>query len=197
MKVFPFICLMGSTLFVHAFSPSFDCEEAQTVTEGQICKNEGLADLDQQLSRIYKKVHQNYPENEKNSLITGQKEWLEVRDYCGAATDCIERRFEERISELQIMGGSLVVPESVIYKCSDVKKSVLTVFFYAKAQIPTVVMNQDSAIDAHFSLQDTMYISPAGSGEKYVNESLEFWAHQGEAILTRKGKTINCKEFKK
>lgn len=176
---------------VVTYTPSFDCAKAGTLSEKLICKDEVLSKLDSTLTKVYKSAYRAYPENEKKDLVSEQKVWIKHRDGCtssSVAISCMTRAYESRISQLQIAGGLVEVPEAVYYKCDGKKENTLTVYFYNTTQIPTVVLNLPLK-------QEMAYSSMSGSGAKYTSEDIEFWEHHGEATLKHNGRTLKCKEF--
>ncbi len=78
---------------------SFNCDNASTVSEHAICSSYELGRLDDQLSKVYKKIKFNSTEN---TLITiQQRKWLMDRDECRYDRKCIKTSYENRISELK------------------------------------------------------------------------------------------------
>ena len=183
--------LFGSTLLAQAYDPSFDCVKASTSSEKLICSDEVLSKLDNTLAKTYNKTFNAYPKEEREDLSSEQKMWVKKREKCMAsslATGCVKRAYETRISQLQISGGQVVVPEAVYYKCDGKTDNSLTVVFYNNVQLPTVVLTLPSE-------QYIAYAAMSGSGAKYISKEIEFWEHHGDATLNYHGKSIRCKKF--
>jgi uncharacterized protein len=177
---------------VLAANPSFDCGKADHDIEQLICKDDELAALDKQLAEVYRTAYQNFPAEERNMLKAFQRGWVKGRNDCWKADDprgCAKAAYETRITELQIHGGNLVVPEPVQYQCDGGEYDYLTAVFYQKTAIPSVVLTRGDD-------QVTAFLAPSGSGAKYEGQNVEFWEHHGEAAGTWKGKPFKCTVLK-
>jgi uncharacterized protein len=78
---------------------SFDCSHATTSVEKLICADQGLSQLDENLSRTYQEVLRSMPK--LTGLKQEQAKWLrEVRDLC---TDgkCLEREYRNRLVAIE------------------------------------------------------------------------------------------------
>ena len=140
------------------------------------------------MAKYYEKAYANYPEKEQDALFKAQTQWQKDLNTCEGNVTCLEQRYDRRISELQITSGSLTVPKPILYHCSKDAKDLLTVYFYNKALVPTVVIN-------HNDVQNMAHIVRSGSGTKYTNDDVLFWAHHKEATLKEKGVTMVCQEM--
>lgn len=170
--------------------PSFDCSKAHSSAEQLICKDAGLAALDNELAALYPKALANFsPEQAKTEKAT-QRGWIKGRNECWKDQDprqCIESSYQMRITELQVKGGQLMVPSPVLYQCGS--KVKLTTYFYPDAKLPAAVINlgPDEQVLA-FSV-------PTGSGARYEGQNLSLWTKGSEARLERYGEpALQCQE---
>ena len=173
---------------LYAANPSFDCTKADHDVEELICKDDELAALDRQMADVYRSAYQNFPANERDSLKASQRGWVKGRNDCWKADDlrgCAKSAYETRITELQIQGGNLVVPEAVQYQCDGGESDYMTAVFYQKTAIPSVVLTRGDD-------QVIAFLAPSGSGSKYEGRNVEFWEHHGEAAGSWKGKPFKC-----
>lgn len=87
-------------------SPSFDCRKAQGEVETLVCKDDTLARLDRETTRLYGLAldAQSLPKSQKKQLIAGQRGWIKGRDACANADDaraCTVSTYLERIYTLR------------------------------------------------------------------------------------------------
>lgn len=93
-----------------AFSnqPSFDCQKAKSPTEKAICANPTLSKLDKNLADIYVSL-KNHPAGRLiipvNTLIADQRKWLKERDSDNCDTECLIKKYQDRISLLSFPGA--------------------------------------------------------------------------------------------
>lgn len=173
---------------VHAAKPSFDCAKADHDVEELVYRDDELAGLDRQMAEVYRTAYQNLPAEERGTLKAFQHGWIKGRNDCWKADDprgCVTFEYESRISELQIQGGSLVVPESVQYQCDGGEYDYLTAVFYQKTAIPSVVLTRGDD-------QVIAFLARSGSGAKYEGGNVSFWEHQGEVSGSWNGKPFKC-----
>ncbi len=180
---------------VCAVEPSFDCSKADHDAEELICKDNELAALDNQLAGVYHAALENFPAGERKNLKSMQRGWIKGRNDCWKADNlrnCVKSAYEFRITELQIKGGLVVVPEPVQYQCDGGEHDYLTAIFYLETALPAVVLTGNSGTDFW---QETAFIIPSGSGEKYQGRNLLFWSKGQEAMLEWNGDDLKCKEM--
>ncbi|MFC3114685.1 lysozyme inhibitor LprI family protein [Cellvibrio fontiphilus] len=90
------LLLIASTPVLAA---GFDCKKAHTEIEKTICSNDRLSTLDLELNQIFKLARMET--KDKQSLISGQSDWLKnTRDLCKSA-DCLQLVYINRISDLK------------------------------------------------------------------------------------------------
>jgi uncharacterized protein len=78
---------------------SFDCRKAGSEVEKLICADQSLSQLDETLSKIYRKAMRSASDPE--SLKLEQTKWLrEERDRC-ADKSCLEKVYHNRLAALE------------------------------------------------------------------------------------------------
>lgn len=80
-------------------NPSFDCSKAKSAAEKAVCNVPNLQWTDRQMARLYK-LALNQNAATRNAIIAGQRSFLAARDACRDDTDCIERTYKTRLTEL-------------------------------------------------------------------------------------------------
>jgi caspase domain-containing protein/lysozyme inhibitor LprI len=79
-------------------SPSFDCTKASLLTEQLICTNDALSTLDVRMASLYSSALARA--TDKEALKKVQRAWLKTRrDVCPDVA-CLQRVYQERITEL-------------------------------------------------------------------------------------------------
>ena len=111
--VFAMICVATLACApIVSSAAGFDCNRATTLVEKLICADQGLSQLDESLSKTYRRVRLSAPDPENSKLE--QAQWLrEVRDLC---TDgkCLEREYRNRLAALEKLrsrGNTVLVVE--------------------------------------------------------------------------------------
>lgn len=171
-------CLMFSmfiSVSTFAASPSYDCNKASGEVETLICNDEELAALDRQIAQVYRQAIVNIPAVQQPKAI--QRGWIKGRNDCWKAQDvrqCTVQAYRSRIIELQIQGGLLEVPSSVVFDCGEFPQ--ISAVFYTQLEPVTAVFTF-----AEQQLLATNVVS--GSGAKYLGQNFEFWEHHGEASV--------------
>jgi len=97
------LCTAG---IVWAAGPSFDCKAAQGQTEQLICKDDTLARLDRETTRLYGLAldARSLPTTQKKMLLAEQRGWIKSRNDCsksGDAKACATTSHLQRIYELR------------------------------------------------------------------------------------------------
>lgn len=84
-----------------SIQPSFDCARAGTSTEIAICSNPDVAHLDGLMADLYYALRSRLTRPQQATLTRQQREWLRLRDACGADAGCLVSAYEFRIYQLQ------------------------------------------------------------------------------------------------
>jgi len=140
---------------VHAQGPTFDCGKASGEVEQLICKDAGLAALDQKLAAAYKAATARAQGKPATELRETQRGWVKGRNECWKATTqtwitaswtvdnvkaCVDAQYRVRTSELQAL-WRLVPPRTVAYACQNNPANEVVASFFA-TDPPTVQLER-------------------------------------------------------
>ncbi|RRU25749.1 MliC family protein [Stenotrophomonas sp. 278] len=169
-----------------AQGPSFDCNQARSDAETQVCNDAELSALDRRLAELYKAAQTSPDELD---IAAEQRGWVKGRDACWQAVDarrCLVEAYQTRIVELQIANTPGPAPATVNFVCEGSDKP-LAVTFYNEIEPNAAVirLGKDQAIT---------FLAPAASGARYTREGVEFWEHQGEVTLAFYGTRLSCRK---
>lgn len=186
--------LLFAPLLASAATPSFDCGKAAGSVETLICKDAGLAALDNELAALYPKaIAQLSPEQLKTERAM-QRGWIKGRNDCWKGQDarqCVEDNYQLRIAELQVTGGQLMVPTPVNYQCGP--EVMLSTYFYNDAKVPVAVINLSEGLRP--PQQTLAYLEPSASGARYEGQNISLFTKGDDATLERYGQpTLSCIE---
>lgn len=186
--------LLFAPLLACAATPSFDCAKAKGAAETLICKDAGLAALDNELAALYPKALADLSQEQLKTEKAMQRGWIKGRNDCWKAKDlrqCVEESYQLRITELQIKGGQLMVPTPVDYQCG--KDVSLSTYFYNDAKLPAAVINLS---EGDSQQQVLAYEAPSASGARYEGQNLALFTKGNDASLERYGQpTLSCTEI--
>jgi len=84
---------------VSAYAASFDCSKAKTKNEQWICANETISKLDESMNVQYQKLLKLYVQN--RPIRQWQMEWLKSDELKCKDSDCLEKAYKKRFSELK------------------------------------------------------------------------------------------------
>jgi len=178
-----------------AVAPSFDCAKAGSSAEEMVCKDSQLAQLDNELARLYKlaEATPGADSQRMNELRAMQRGWVKGRDDCWKADDkhaCVVASYGSRIMELRQgyaharsadAAGITIGPKALA--CDGLKFGIGVVFVNAEPPIAQLAW-LDQAV--------TLTRSEAGSGAKYTGSNYSgdyvLWTKGEEALLTMPGK---------
>ncbi len=79
---------------------SFDCSLAATPVEVTICASDNLSQLDRQLAVAYRAARAVASQYHSDQIRADQRAWIDRRNACGAAPDCLARLLRDRIASL-------------------------------------------------------------------------------------------------
>ena len=80
---------------------SFNCRYAHHRDEKLICKDPGLAILDEELASVYRRLILRLPRGEGERLDRDEEAFVVARRHCGKQRACIEQKYRDRIRELE------------------------------------------------------------------------------------------------
>ncbi len=185
MRLFWVLVGVFSAATAMASEPSFDCEKAGSSADEAICDSDGLAELDQELARIYSLAVVGDLSTERlNELKATQRGWIKGRDECWKSdlglVPCVAAEYGFRIADLRTgyagarsEEGPSVGPYPYVCDGLDVPLSV--VFVNTQERLVTL------------SWRDGAVVLPsvaAASGARYAARGSEFWSSGNEAMLT-------------
>ncbi|WP_313455454.1 MliC family protein [Stenotrophomonas sp.] len=169
-----------------AQGPSFDCNQASSDAETQVCNDAELSALDRRLGELYKAAQTSPDELD---IAAEQRGWIKGRDACWQAVDarrCLVEAYQTRIVELQIATTPGPAPAAVNFVCEGSDKPLAVTYYNEiEPKAALIRLGQDQAI---------AFLAPAASGARYTREGVEFWEHQGEVTLAFYGTRLSCRK---
>jgi hypothetical protein len=96
------VAFVGVVLFATmpaSSAPSFNCAKAQRAAEKTVCDVPNLQWTDRQMARLYSLALKQKPQM-RRPMMAGQRNFLTARDACRDDSDCIERTYRARLTEL-------------------------------------------------------------------------------------------------
>lgn len=171
-----------------AAPPSFDCAHAADAIEILVCGDAGLAELDRQLAASIQAILRK-PGANRVALVGAHRAWLQRRTACSNAADaraCAVDAYKSRIVRLMLDSGEVMAPKPTPFTCDDGGGRPFTATFYNDIQPKAAVLawGDDQAI---------VFPLPAASGSRYGTQGVEFWEHQGEAMVDFRSHKMTCK----
>ncbi len=166
--------------------PSFDCNQARSDAETQVCNDAELSALDRRQAELYKAAQTSPDELD---IAAEQRGWIKGRDACWQAVDarrCLLEAYQTRIVELQIATTPGPAPAAVNFVCEGSDKPLAVTYYNdIEPNAALIRLGQDQAI---------AFLAPAASGARYTREGVEFWEHQGEVTLAFYGTRLSCRK---
>lgn len=111
-------CLAFPTMLVA--QPSFRCSGQLNATERAICDSAGLSALDRQMASAFRNRFRALNEPRQQRLRQEQLLWLRWRNSCGRDARCLERRYNERITDFDPDSIAIVPAQPVPAGPNDV-----------------------------------------------------------------------------
>ena len=168
-----------------AQGPSFDCNQARSDAETQVCNDAELSALDRRLAELYRAAQTSPDELD---IAAEQRGWIKGRDACWQAVDarrCLVEAYQTRLVELQIATTPGPAPAAVNFVCEGSDKPLAVTYYNdIEPNAALIRLGQDQAI---------AFLAPAASGARYTREGVEFWEHQGEVTLAFYGTRLSCR----
>lgn len=170
--------LLFSPLLAAAATPSFECAKAKGAAETLICKDAGLAALDNELSALYPKAIAGFSPEQQKSERAIQRGWIKGRNDCWKNDDkraCVVDSYRRRIVELQaryrLVGAS--APARYVCNGNPADEVVAT---YFETDPPTLIAERGDQTSL-------MFQERSASGTRYVGRNELLWEHQGQATI--------------
>ncbi|MGR3617547.1 MAG: MliC family protein [Paracoccaceae bacterium] len=181
--------------FAGAAEPAFDCSRAGSDAEDAICASEQLAELDQELARVYA-LAVNTPDiaqERLKELRAFQRGWIKGRDECWKASigleNCITQSYALRIAEIRTQfansrTGSGTSKGPYPYACEGLNYPLSVVFLDLTDSMVSVSWKDGPSV---------LPVARSGSGVRYSDETETFWIKGKSALFTpNDGQTYNC-----
>lgn len=182
--------------------PSFDCAKAQSEAEKLVCSDAQLAQLDNEVDRLFKLAEKNsyLTAATKAELVATQRGWIKGRDDCWKADDkknCVAGAYAQRAMELRSGNANARSDDAsgissgpVLIECEGFDASIGAVFVRSD---PGMVYLE--WLDRGVALVAT----ESASGVKYVGSSFDgeytLWTKGTDAIFNQPGKPdLKCKQ---
>ncbi len=174
--------MSGSTLYSDSnitskdlnqnYSPSFDCEQAKSQSEKDICRSKTVSALDRRLGNLYKDIKKSMPEQDFDALMKIQRVWVKNRDTVCSVQNSFSKRekcltgiYNKRLdafSLISVQDASLQDFKSVYLNGSGEARLRLAVHLYLddgatekalKLIYKVIADKQNEAYDAFVMLQ--------------------------------------------
>lgn len=112
-------------LGLNAYSQSFDCKKASSLSEKTICGSDELKVLDSKLAEVYK---EKLAKSEGAQILRNeQREWLKKARDCASDAACLKASYVNRLSALgSAIVNSAVSPKSVVEAKGKIEKKVIS-----------------------------------------------------------------------
>jgi uncharacterized protein len=178
-----FTCLLAASVYAAtstcanaaSFQTSFDCAEARESVEKLICRDPQLAQMDIELTRLYRLAltdEHSVPRPDK--VLIDQEFWIEDRNQCAsepAPKACTIRRYAERAHQLR-QGSAIVRTKDpdrltegpLAFRCAGLNAVIAATFFmtqpgvvYLKWANTSITLNQvQSDSGTHYTGKDSL-----------------------------------------
>ncbi|MGO4303399.1 MliC family protein [Cupriavidus sp. RAF12] len=191
-------CLAGTS---QAASPSFDCKKADSEIEQLVCKDNTLARLDKETTRLYGLAldARSLGTASKKTLIAEQRGWIKGRNDCWKANDpraCTTTSYVNRIYTLrQNYAGARTRDDKGIstgpftIRCPGVDAAIAGTFVQTDPGYAYLTW-----LDQQWLLQQTRSASGARYTAKADAGEAMFWDKGPDALFTLPGKPeMNCR----
>ena len=86
---------------------SFDCKKATLPTEIVICLSDELSAADDVNATIFYQVREAAPRFERSRVNHAEREWLALRNACGASHECVSTAYADNMGRLCGMAEEL------------------------------------------------------------------------------------------
>lgn len=189
------LCAAGPT-FSQSIPPSFDCAKSDSDAEDAICADDGLAELDLELSRLYRLALKgpNMTSDRAEELKQSQRDWIRDRRECWKASvgldTCVANAYAFRIHALRegyagarSDDGAGISRGPVALRCDGMDALISAVFLNGTRSLVSLQwLNRGMVLPR----------VPSGSGGKYETDIWDggtslLWVHGNEATFSEPG----------
>jgi uncharacterized protein len=189
------LCAAGPALS-QSILPSFDCARSDSDAEDAICADDGLAELDLEVNRLYglALTGTNMTSDRAEELKQSQRDWIRDRRECWKASigldSCVANAYAFRIHALRegyadarSDDGAGISRGPVALRCGGMDALISAVFLNGKRSLVSLQW-----LDRGMVLPRV----PSGSGGKYESGIWDggtslLWVHGNEAIFSEPG----------
>jgi len=98
MKIKTLLIILLFLIDIQSYAASFDCSQAQTWIEQNICDDSELSQLDEDLAEAYKNALVRF--KDANQLKSQQRDWIKQRNTC-RDLDCVKQAYQFRLNFLK------------------------------------------------------------------------------------------------
>jgi uncharacterized protein len=190
MKKCPVFLLFFLGATAMAAGPGLGCKTAGGEIETLLCSDNALAAKDELLSEVFSASLMSMEPAQRKHVRASQHKWLQGSSVClndPAPKDCLMRRYDERISMLQIEGRLVKASALVRYDCGAA--GLLEISFYNNTPVPAAVLLRDSP------QREIALLQISASGAKYVGRTFTFWSKNDSGLFSDAGKLdVQCEK---
>lgn len=194
--LFPLSLVLASSALAQSLAPTFNCAKSDSDAEEAICKDNGLAELDIELSRLYdlalKGPH--IAPDRASELKQSERDWVRDRRECWKASvgleTCVANAYAFRIHEIREgyadsrsddASGISVGP--VALRCDGMDALISAVFLNGERSLVSLKW---------LNLAMVLPRVPSGSGSKYETDIWEggtslLWLQGDKAVFSEPG----------
>jgi uncharacterized protein len=185
-----------------SLAPSFDCAKSDSNVEDAICADDGLAELDLELSRLYRlALHgPNITKARAEGLRQSERDWLRDRRECWKASigmqTCVANAYAFRIHALREGyadarrdDGAGISVGPVAYRCEGLDALVSAVFLNGRTPLVSLQWLERAIVLPRV---------PSSSGAKYETDLWDdarslFWTKgDGAVFMPPGGSELSC-----
>ncbi|GAB5437188.1 MliC family protein [Falsiruegeria mediterranea] len=156
-----------------AVDPSFDCAKAQSDAEIAVCSSDALAELDVEVTRLYRLAASDVSGERLNELKAMQRGWIKGRDECWKSSlgldTCVANEYAFRIMDLRTGYANARTEDAAgvsngpkVLACDGFDAAIGVVFVNSSAPM-AVLKWRDMAV--------ALPSVPTGSGAKYESDA--------------------------
>ena len=189
------LCAAGPA-FSQSISPSFDCAKGDSDAEDAICADDGLAELDLELSRLYRLALKgpNMTSDRAEELKQSQRDWIRDRrecwkarvglDTCGANAYAFRiHALREGYADARSDDGAGISLGPVALRCDGMDALISAVFLNGTRSLVSLQWQDRGMVLPRV---------PSGSGGKYESDIWDggtslLWVHGNEATFREPG----------
>lgn len=162
------VFLLTAVFYQISFSASFNCHNASTWVEKEICLQSDLSDLDEEIASLYSIMRTKKVVN----IQVNQRKWLQERNKCGNR-DCLKKIMNARVGDMTKSLGLRIIKlhEVPIYEGNSEYKNLINDQIILTASGAPCLHGGDYEFGASIAFEDERYFSWAVWYERFCNEN--------------------------